>query len=89
MTDLKICRVCLETNVRMYQILGSEVQDVYEKLTNKKINEERSAHHACYMCFRQLQKCRQLVTKAQRAEELLRQLSTNSTNVSNTKPTPR
>ncbi|KAJ2941888.1 hypothetical protein O0L34_g10704 [Tuta absoluta] len=74
MTKLPMCRVCLAVDVRMFRILNTPLQEIYEKITNIQFSHDDKSHVVCYICHSQFKKCHVLMTRALNAEQILTQI---------------
>ncbi|KAJ8716764.1 hypothetical protein PYW07_003391 [Mythimna separata] len=75
MERMQMCRICLVENVRMYIVVGKDLHEVYETLTDIPfVTEDRRPTLVCFLCFAQLKKCCQLQRKCLEAEELFAQM---------------
>ncbi|KAJ8706839.1 hypothetical protein PYW07_012917 [Mythimna separata] len=75
MEKLPMCRICLVENVRMYIVVGKDLHELYETLTDIPfVTEDRRPMLACFFCFSKLKQCCQLQRKCLEAEELFAQM---------------
>ncbi|XP_061727166.1 zinc finger protein ZFP2-like [Cydia pomonella] len=80
MSQLLLCRVCLASNVTVYNILNSCLQEMYEKLTRLPLHaDDGKPSTVCSICLALLQKSYQLWVQSVTSDRLLsRLLATNN-----------
>ncbi|XP_063391834.1 zinc finger protein 878-like [Cydia fagiglandana] len=80
MSQLLLCRVCLASNVTVYNILNSCLQEMYEKLTRLPLHaDDGKPSTVCCICLALLQKSYQLWVQSVTSDRLLsRLLATNN-----------
>lgn len=54
-TDKNLCRICLYSQSKLYLITDTELQEIYEKLTDIKVSNPRAVRVMCFihpmLCF--------------------------------------
>ncbi|XP_073966162.1 uncharacterized protein [Choristoneura fumiferana] len=83
MSQLFLCRVCLASDVTVYNILNSYLQEIYEKLTQIPFHpDDGKPHTVCCMCVHLLRSSYQLWVKSMTADRLLSCLLTRGDELS-------
>ncbi|KAF9409154.1 hypothetical protein HW555_011396 [Spodoptera exigua] len=78
MSDLKVCRICLCRDVKIYSYDRFHLKQYYEEVLAKKINIQDGLPNCfCYECAGMLYKFHKFKEKCYRAEQALNELSWN------------
>ncbi|KAI5632278.1 zinc-finger double domain-containing protein [Phthorimaea operculella] len=88
MSKLTMCRVCLAVDVRMFAILDTPLQEMYEKITNIQFSHDEKSHALCYICHSLFKKCHVLMTRALNADQILTQIAQSGIDINKLSQTP-
>ncbi|XP_052745998.1 zinc finger protein 420 [Bicyclus anynana] len=78
-----ICRVCLTINTCTFMIGNTNLQNVYERIADVKLNASPELQYACYVCYARLKQCERLIRQAKLTEELLKETIINAEELQN------
>ncbi|CAH0596877.1 unnamed protein product [Chrysodeixis includens] len=75
MSQLKVCRICLRTEAKMYHFSLYQLKYYYEEVTALKVNEEDGLpQHFCYECATVLNKFHKFKEKCYYGQKLLKEM---------------
>ncbi|OWR44415.1 Myoneurin [Danaus plexippus plexippus] len=83
-TDKNLCRICLYSQSKLYFITDTELQEIYEKLTDIKILTTDVHQYVCFLCYTVLRQCRKLKQQAIWSEKLLKENANASIEINHT-----
>ncbi|OWR41574.1 hypothetical protein KGM_204913 [Danaus plexippus plexippus] len=83
-TDKNLCRICLYSQSKLYLITDTELQEIYEKLTDIKILTTDVHQYVCFLCYTVLRQCRKLKQQAIWSEKLLKENANASIEINHT-----
>ncbi|CAK1591783.1 unnamed protein product [Parnassius mnemosyne] len=70
----EICRICLSVNVRMFVLKKTGLQNLYNTLMNRFMDENEGPIIVCFTCHARLIRCRRLQQQAIESNAVLEQL---------------
>ncbi|XP_045455979.1 zinc finger protein 432-like [Melitaea cinxia] len=75
MADLKICRICLRTESKVYNYDQYQLKSYYEEVLALKVNEfDNLPHYFCFECAMQLHKFHKFKEKSYCGQKILRDM---------------
>lgn len=75
MSNLKICRICLSTDVKMYEYDQFDLRSYYEQIMATKVNEKHGLpKYFCYQCAALLHKFHKFKEKCYIGQKALREI---------------
>ncbi|CAH0596873.1 unnamed protein product [Chrysodeixis includens] len=75
MSDLKICRICLSTDVKMYELDKFQLRSYYEQIMATKVNAKSGLpKYFCYQCAALLHKYHKFKEKCHIGQKVLKEI---------------
>ncbi|CAB3246519.1 unnamed protein product [Arctia plantaginis] len=82
MEELSMCRICLSTNKRMKNLVGTYLQKMYEDLTTMLfVTKDNRPIMVCYICCARLKNSHQLKMRCLQSEKLFTQVLADNVTV--------